>query len=189
MAITAFGGASVRSHPPAKGSPLRYFLDTEFNGFGGALISLALVRADGSSLYLVYDAPEQPEAFVRDHVQPNLERVPESVAIRRVKQSQGAYALEAFLQDDADVEIIADWPDDVRLCCQALMIEPDLTANIGRLRFEIHRVDPYPTDLVGAVRHNAWWDAMALRQKLATTALAPWRHDVTGSAHTLASAL
>ena len=28
------------------------------------------------------------------------------------------------------------------------------------------RVDAYPTDLPGAVRHNAWWDAMALKHLL-----------------------
>ena len=46
------------------------------------------------------------------------------------------------------------------------MIESGVMADIDRLRFEIHRVNPYPTDLVGAVEHNAWWDAMALRQRL-----------------------
>lgn len=152
--------------PPSKGPALRYYLETEFNGFGGALVSLALVRADGASLYLVYGVPDRPTAFVRDHVQPNLERVPPTIAIRRVNQSEGAYALEAFLQGDGAAESIADWPDDVRLCCQALMIEPSRTADIDRLKFEIHRVDPYPTDLIGAVQHNAWWDAMALRQRL-----------------------
>ncbi len=32
--------------------------------------------------------------------------------------------------------------------------------------FEMHRVDAYPTMLPGAVQHNAYWDAMALRHKL-----------------------
>ncbi len=145
---------------------MRYFLDTEFNGFGGALISLALVSEAGPSLYLVYGLPAAPGPFVRDHVEPNLERVPAGVAIHRVNPSQGAYAIEAFLRDDAQPEIVADWPDDIRLCCQALMIEPGIMVDIDRLRFEIHRVDPYPTELAGAVQHNAWWDAMALRQRL-----------------------
>jgi hypothetical protein len=29
-----------------------------------------------------------------------------------------------------------------------------------------HNIDCYPTDLVGVVQHNAWWDAMMLRDKL-----------------------
>ena len=36
---------------------MRYFLDTEFNGFGGELLSLALVREDGASIYLLYTVP------------------------------------------------------------------------------------------------------------------------------------
>lgn len=145
---------------------MRYFLDTEFNGFDGALISLALVSEAGPTLYLVYGVPAGPVPFVCDHVQPKLESVPACVEIRRVSPSQGAYEIEAFLRGDPEPEIVADWPDDVRLCCQALMIEPGVMADIDRLRFEIHRVDPYPTDLTGAVEHNAWWDAMALRQRL-----------------------
>src|SRR5689334_943285 len=34
------------------GSPMRYFLDTEYNGTGGELMSLALVPEDGEELYL-----------------------------------------------------------------------------------------------------------------------------------------
>lgn len=145
---------------------MRYFLDTEFNGFGGALISLALVSENGPSLYLIYGLPAALDPFVKDHVEPKLDKVPVGVTIRRVSPSQGAYALEAFLHGDAEPEIIADWPDDVRLCCQALMIAPGVMADIDRLRFEIRRVAPYPTDLDGAIEHNAWWDAMALRQRL-----------------------
>jgi hypothetical protein len=34
------------------------------------------------------------------------------------------------------------------------------------MTFEVHNVDCYPTALEGAVQHNAWWDAMALRAAL-----------------------
>jgi hypothetical protein len=145
---------------------LRYFLDTEFNGFGGALISLALVSEAETSLYLIYGAPQIVDPFVRDQVSPKLLSLPVGIDARRVDQTEGAYAIEAFLHGDPNPTIIADWPDDVRLCCQALMIEPNVTIDMGCLRFEIHRVAPYPTDLVGAVEHNALWDAMALRRRI-----------------------
>jgi hypothetical protein len=64
-------------------------------------------------------------------------------------QADGARAIEVFLHGDPIPEIFADWPEDVRLFYQALMIEPGRTAQIDRLRFEIHRVEPYPTELVG----------------------------------------
>lgn len=145
---------------------MRYFLDTEFNGFGGALISLGLVREDGPSLYLTYDIPKAIDPFVRRNVQPNLLRVPSSVKARKVNQAEGAHAIEDFIRGDADAQIVADWPDDLSLFCRALMLEPGLMVDIPRLHFELHRVESYPTDLAGAVEHNAWWDAMALRHRL-----------------------
>jgi hypothetical protein len=145
---------------------VRYFLDTEFNGFGGALLSLALVSETGENLYLVYDPPEILDPFVQEKVNPRLFSLPPGVVARRVNQAAGAEAIEVFLRGDPAPEIIADWPDDVRLCCQALMIAPGRTAPIPRLRFDIRRVAPYPTDLPDAVEHNAYWDAMALQRRL-----------------------
>jgi hypothetical protein len=151
---------------------LRYYLDTEFNGFGGGLISLALVRQDGASLYLVYDLPHPIDSWVERHVLPKLMSVPASVQAVRVGQVAGARALGAFLKGDPDPDVIADWPDDIRLFCGALMLGPGSTVLLERLTFEILRVEPYPTDLEGVVEHNAWWDAMALRRRL-------MRHDMT----------
>ena len=34
------------------------------------------------------------------------------------------------------------------------------------LRFEVHRVDAYTTTIPNAVQPNAWWDAVALREKV-----------------------
>jgi len=50
---------------------VRYFLDTEYNGFGGALLSLALVPEDGSEEFYVTlqcDVPIDP--WVERHVMP-----------------------------------------------------------------------------------------------------------------------
>jgi hypothetical protein len=44
--------------------------------------------------------------------------------------------------------------------------KPGMMINIPRLSFEMFREDAYPTTLEGAVQHNAWWDAMALRELL-----------------------
>jgi hypothetical protein len=40
------------------------------------------------------------------------------------------------------------------------------SADYPRITFEVHNVECYPTTLPGAVQHNAWWDAMALREYL-----------------------
>lgn len=146
---------------------MRYFLDTEFNGFGGELISLALVREDGASLYLLYELPADVEPWVGENVIPILKSTPEGVEQHKVTQQEGAYAIAQFLQDDPVPYIVTDWPDDVRYLCSAVIVGPGRMAPIGRLVFDVVRVDAYPTKLAGAVQHNAWWDAMALRERLA----------------------
>jgi hypothetical protein len=52
---------------------MRYYLDTELNGFGEALISLALVAEDdvGRSIFPFSDCPN-PKRWVREHVLPAL---------------------------------------------------------------------------------------------------------------------
>jgi hypothetical protein len=145
---------------------LRYFLDTEFNGFGGTLLSLALVREDGPSLYLIYESPPELDPWVRRHIIPKLRQVPAGVEPQGVAQATGARAIAAFLAGDSNPRVFADWPDDIRLFCQALMLGPGLTVLIERLAFVILRVEPYPTDIEGAIEHNAVWDALALRRRL-----------------------
>lgn len=129
-------------------------------------MSLALVREDGPSLYLVYEPGGPFDPWVEQNVSPLLRCVPADVEVRAVDQIGGARAIAAFLYGDPDPEIVADWPDDVQLFCAAIIYGPGRTAPLDRLRFEIRRVQSYPTDLPGAVEHNAWWDAMALRRRL-----------------------
>ena len=145
---------------------VRYFLDTEFNGFGGELLSLALVREDGPSLYLVYEIPELVGRWVKTHVLPALYAVPPEIEALRVDQARGAEALGDFLKGDALPEVFADWPDDVAYFCKALMTGPGTMVPLRRMRFEMVRLDAYPLNLPGASAHNAWWDAMALRERV-----------------------
>ena len=65
--------------------------------------------------------------FVRDQVQPKLWAC-RPMCGTPAWTRRGVDAIEAFLRDDPDPEIIANWPDDVRLFCQALMISPGRTA-------------------------------------------------------------
>ena len=53
---------------------MRYFLDTEYNGFGGALISLALVPEYGDDeFYAILKCPDPIVAWVERHVIPYLD--------------------------------------------------------------------------------------------------------------------
>jgi hypothetical protein len=142
---------------------VRYYLDTEFNGFGGELISLALVREDGYSLYVIYRLPDEIEPWVAENVIPILHEDRCLNIAMQISPPTGARFIADFLAGDPDPVIITDWPDDIRYFCQAVIVGPGQMVNIPGLKFEMHRVDAYPTTLPGAVQHNAWWDAMALR--------------------------
>ncbi|MBP8234469.1 MAG: hypothetical protein KAY22_19425 [Rhizorhabdus sp.] len=142
---------------------MRYFLDTEFDGFGGPLISLALAAEDGSSLYLATDCPT-PTEWVRDNVMPII-TVPGADPLP-VEADQFGPLIAVFLRRDPNPIIVADWPDDIRYFCAALITGPGLMVNIPGCKFEMVRVDAYPTDLPGAVQHNALWDARALMRRL-----------------------
>ncbi len=141
---------------------MRYFLDTEFNGYGGNLISLALVCEDGRSVYYIVNEAHWGELdpWVKENVIPILRADP----LRPQPQEPRDIAehIAYFLKGDTDPVIISDWPADIRYFCQVIEYPMGEMAPIPRLKFEILRVDAYPSDLPGAVQHNAWWDAMAL---------------------------
>lgn len=107
---------------------MRYYLDTELNGFGGALISLALVAEDdvGRSIFPFSDCPN-PKRWVREHVLPALYAGgnPGKVA----KEGYGRPPA-AFLRNDADLVIVCNWPDHIRHFCQAMKQSPDMILNI-----------------------------------------------------------
>jgi len=145
---------------------MRYYLDTEFNGFGGALISLALIREDGASLYAVDgDFPGDIDPWVAANILPIITACPVNIVYLGYGYTF-ATEIGAFLLGDADPIIVTDWPDDVRHFCQEIITGPGQMIALPSIKFEVHRVDAYPTAIPGAVQHNAWWDAMALRAKL-----------------------
>lgn len=146
----------------------RYFIDTEFNGYKGELLSLCLVRDDTKTLYITI--PPHPlvalDPWVKEHVMPFMKCVPDFVeTIQATRLKDVTQLLEDFLVEDEDPVIVADWPDDIHYLSQLLLTGPGTMINIPRIKFELCRIDAYPTTLVGAVQHNAAWDALCLRQK------------------------
>lgn len=154
---------------------MRLFLDTEFNGFGGELLSLALVPWEmdfAPPLYLcVIEPRETLDPWVKLNVWPLRCEAPQAYGSSKwtvfAPVSKWAAVIADYLTDEYHrfgvPYIVADWPDDIRYFCQAIMTGPGEMASIPRLQFDMLRVDSYPTDLPGAVRHNALWDALVLR--------------------------
>lgn len=149
---------------------MKYYLDTEFDGLGGPLISLALVREDAKSVYYVFGETAS-DPWVAENVLPILDSA--DVPVRYWNPKDAAMHLARFLDGDPEPLIIADWPDDIKYFCQFIItgslywdLEGSPMFALPSLTFKAERVDAYPTTLPGAIQHNAWWGAMALRHLL-----------------------
>jgi len=136
---------------------MRYFLDTEFNGFGGDLISIALVPED-ATVPPFYEAVRcaNPTAWVIANVLPRLETEP-------LGRAELADRFAQYLLDDESPVLVADWPEDIAHAARLLVTGPGQMSPVRSLRFEL--VDP---DIIGPgkaapVPHNARQDAVALR--------------------------
>jgi hypothetical protein len=147
---------------------MRYFLDTEYNGWGGALLSLALVSEDGEELYLTLDWEGSLEPWVERHVVPYLDTVPETLVSPRMSRMDAANTVAHFLAGDAEPLIVADWPEDIALFNALLVTGPGAMVEIPALRFEFRPLAGFSTAANSAVPHNALHDARALRAHILT---------------------
>ena len=92
---------------------MRYFLDTEYDGFGGKLLSIALVPEDGGEeFYAVIEHDGVASEWVARHVVPFLDMVPEPLKGPRLAREDAADALARWLEHDEAPDIVADWPED-----------------------------------------------------------------------------
>ena len=142
---------------------MRYFLDTEYNGFGGELISIALVPEFGDrEFYVVLPLPAAPHGWVERNVLPYLHNVPDALDLSLDPVAAG-HELAAYLATDRDPLIVADWPEDIALLCRLLLIGETEIVDVGRLSFEFRRTPGFSTARNSRVPHNALHDARALR--------------------------
>jgi len=136
---------------------MRYFLDTEFNGFGGALISLALVpEENGRAAFYAATTCDDPTDWVRAHVLPFLEIDP-------VAPDELGRRMAAYLRNDEDPLLVADWPEDIALAARALIASPGHRFPIAHIRFELCDIFGFDSQAASAVPHNAYHDAVALK--------------------------
>lgn len=151
---------------------MKYYIDCEFDGHNGTLLSVALVREDGYSIHIRADV-EPMDIWVRQNVLPLMDSHDASESAT-VYHDRVGDVIKGFIGEDENPTIIADSPVDIGRLCRALSTGSDggwASTDYPMMTFEVHNVDCYPTTLDGAVQHNAWWDAMALRQKLSESAL------------------
>jgi hypothetical protein len=145
---------------------VRYFLDTEYNGIGGALLSLALVPDDGDELYLTFQAAEPLLEWVERHVAPYLDSVPEQLSCPRLTRDDAAHALERYLGHDDEPVIVADWPEDIAHFCNLMVTGPGDMVEVRHVTFRLAPMSNFSTAANSKVPHNALHDARALRDHL-----------------------
>jgi len=136
---------------------MRYFLDAEYNGFGGPLISLALVpdEQEAPSFYEALPCTD-PEAWVAKHVLPVLQ-------IRPISRPEMIAKLATYLRGDAEPIMIANWPEDIAHLALLMVAGPGWRMPSPRLRFELLDLPLFDSETLSDVPHNARHDAIALR--------------------------
>jgi len=157
---------------------VRYYIDCEFDGHNGPLLSIALVAEGGAGIHIRTN--EQPrDPWVIENVAPHFRSHNAWRSAVLLTEEVGG-RLRQFIGGDTKPVIVADSPVDIARFCQAISTADDggyAPCMAAELSFEVHDVDCYPTTLPGAVQHNAWWDAMALRHKLASVGTHPEGQD------------
>lgn len=134
---------------------MKLFLDTEFNGFQGKLMSLALVPEDKNvpEFYRELTMTDQLDPWVRENVVPHMML---NACSRNAFQS----ALASYLYAIGECTIVADWPDDIRHFCESLIVGPgQCVALKHNIKFELDFSINYQSE----VPHNALYDARAIR--------------------------
>lgn len=128
------------------------FIDTEYNGFGGDLISMALVSEDGKQWYESLGCSE-PVPWVHENVMPiiNIDPIPRSIF---------QTSLHDWLAKFEEIHIVADWPEDIAHFCNTLIIGPGYRLDTPPLTMEVRR----DLDADSEVPHNALADAIGIRK-------------------------
>ena len=132
---------------------MKLWIDTEFNEYRGALISMALVAEDGREWYGVRFC-DDPGWWVLEHVMPVLEIEPKRDSTLRNE-------LSVFLRQFDSVHIVCDWPGDIAHFCHFLEFAPGERIGPDVMTFEVRRDLP-DTATTSRIPHNALEDARAL---------------------------
>jgi len=132
---------------------MQLYLDTEFNGHGGELISMAMVSGNGGGWYCARQIAEPVDPWVAEHVIPKLGRNP-------LPPDDFRESFLHFVKQHENPEIICDWSADAEHFLR-LLAGPDYASSID-----------YPCSVtilktpsgqpVSSDPHNALADAVAL---------------------------
>ncbi len=132
---------------------MNIYIDCEWNDYKGDLISMALVSQDGDEFYEVLEC-SNPSEWVANNVMTVLEK-------KHIQKDEFDLKLKNYLEqfNNTNINIIADWPEDIERFCSALITGPGTRFGPGNIKFELNH-DLFSSE--SKVPHNALWDARAI---------------------------
>lgn len=128
-----------------------YYIDCEFDGFNGPLLSMALVGDD--EFYEVLEHGPIQDKWVDLHVVPFLNKAP-------ISKHDFQLLLSRFINGKGELTIIADWPDDISYFCKSLITAPGMAINTPNIKFVLDRS---LSSGESKIPHNALEDARAIK--------------------------
>lgn len=143
------------------------YIDTEFDGFRGDLISIALVNDDNKFFYGVLKVQDFQDEWVNANVAPvlfegdifkNLMKS-STPPIYTYDQLQGLVwgYLSAHMYEGET--IIADWPDDIMYLTSLLTKPGGVGIDLGSIKFAVKNIT-----YTSLHPHNALYDAIAIKE-------------------------
>jgi hypothetical protein len=138
---------------------MKIFLDTEFNGFKGDLISIGMVAEDGCIFYGVRNETKAMniDPWVSENVMPFLDKHPLDNIILWEGDDTIQSRLQWYLLQYKNIEIVVDWPEDIQHLCKLMITGAGTMINTPNvMTFTIDR----RLNGLSEVPHNALYDAI-----------------------------
>lgn len=132
---------------------MNIYVDCEFNGFGGELMSLALVTDDGVEWYECLPLPDNIHPWVLDNVVPIMGKSP-------IDKSGFIHSLRSFLMRYENPTICADWYTDIVHFFQCFQGRDHTESFNYPCKAELRLIEEYKSE----TPHNALSDARAIRE-------------------------
>lgn len=140
---------------------MNLYLDTELDGHGGELISLALAADDGNHWYGVTQHVPTNE-WVREHVHPHIFRMPCTINDWQPPE-EFRVSLRQYMGHRAGCTIWADWPADFEHLMRLMAAGPSYDQSF-MVPCTMQLIETAPGEPKPEIPHNALSDAIALMQ-------------------------
>lgn len=148
---------------------MKIFIDCEFDGHNGKLMSIAAVTRFGDEIYIICEDHGNPQdPWVTENVLPHITSH-NCNNTHFVPENKVGGLLRTWLDQFERIEVIADSPVDIARFCNAITTNNNggyYPKSFKQIYFKVYNIEAYPTKISDAVQHNAWHDARALSVKL-----------------------